>query len=103
MIRSLEFDVWGEGANWDEALADFGEALRAVYFNLVELASEGRATVDELHTKAVLTQRFMEVIAEHDKDLRRKLDWPWRRTRQHASDWQRPSSSPENSQLVSSR
>jgi hypothetical protein len=100
VVRSMEFDVWGEGSNWEDALAEFGESLNALFFHLVELAREGRATEDELEIKSVLTQRLANVIEVHDRELRRRLDWPWRRGRHRASVWQGPSTQ-ENSQLIS--
>jgi hypothetical protein len=101
VIRSLEFDVWGEGPSLKDAEKDFGDCFRAFYFHLVELASEGSATEDELQLKTLLTKRLSDVIAIHDRELQRKLDWPWRRGRQHSSGW-RPSTQ-VSSQLVSVR
>jgi hypothetical protein len=100
IVRSLEFDVWGEGDDWNEALADFGECFRAYLRHLIYLGAEEVATDGEQEQKAKAVARMAEVFLRHDRELDRRLDWPWRRSRRHDSDWHRPSKQ-GNSHLVS--
>lgn len=100
IVRSLEFDVWGEGSDWQEALTDFGECFRAYVSHLIHLGGDEVATSDEQEQKAKAVARMAEVVQRHDQELHRRLDWPWRRNRQHDSGWHRPSKQ-GNSHLVS--
>jgi hypothetical protein len=102
VIRSTEFDVFGEGATLDEAVQSFLIALFEFRQMLAGLSQEHRLTDHEAEMLAKLDERVTEVwTLIVDEEWNRPLfnvKWPWRH-RQQRKGWYPGSKLGNSSQL----
>jgi hypothetical protein len=93
VVRSLEFDVTGEGQNWPVALEAMLEHTRDYWGFLAELVAEGKATEREQRIEAMLGSRLVEAyetaLKAVEGQARKRLTVNLRRKppRQRQSQW----------------
>jgi hypothetical protein len=64
VIDSTEFDLRGEGDDWDEALASFWGRARDWFNYVAEIHGDGRLSVPEAETVLRLGPRIIEIVEQ---------------------------------------